>query len=122
MVEENDWRLEVCGDETCITNAKFQKIKFPDFWAKSCESKNAFYHKVIDDAEAYVNEFHRYEDYLKDDRVQLFWHEHCFFCFEKFMTDMDVECYCTTDFEHWICEECFNDFKNKFDFSVIDEK
>ena len=121
MIEENDWRLEICGNEECVTNAKFIKIKFPDFWAKSCESKNEFYHKVIDEAHTFVNEHHRNEEFLKDERIQLFWHEHCFFCLKKFMTDMDIKGYCTTDYKYWICEECFNDFKDMFNFSIADE-
>jgi hypothetical protein len=41
-------------------------------------------------------------------------HEHCEFCFEK-IENIDLA-FCTKDFYYWICPECFNDFKLKFNF------
>lgn len=51
-------------------------------------------------------------------------HDHCEFCWEKFSEyDGDLhEGYCTTDGKHWICEECFQDFKEMFCFELVDEK
>ena len=50
-------------------------------------------------------------------------HEHCEFCFLKFSDateDLHVG-YCTLDQYYWICEECFHDFKKKFEWSVVNE-
>jgi len=47
-------------------------------------------------------------------------HDHCEFCFEKFSQyegDMH-DGYCTIDEYHWICEECFEDFKDIFGWKV----
>ena len=58
--------------------------------------------------------------YDKDD------HEHCIFCWHKFMKDSanvsncSSDGYCTTDGEYWICNKCYNDFKTAFDWNVID--
>ncbi|NMC57562.1 MAG: hypothetical protein GYA50_10105 [Eubacteriaceae bacterium] len=48
-------------------------------------------------------------------------HDHCEFCFDKFSEyEGDLhEGYCTLDNYHWICEVCFNDFKDLFNWSVI---
>jgi len=47
-------------------------------------------------------------------------HDHCSFCFEKFSQyDGDLhEGYCTLDEYHWICKECFEDFKDMFRWKV----
>ena len=39
-------------------------------------------------------------------------HDHCEFCWDKFIEG--VTGYCTLDKYHWICEKCFNDFKDEF--------
>ena len=46
-------------------------------------------------------------------------HDHCEFCFKNFMEHSDGIEYCTstgyiTDGGHWICEECYQDFKERF--------
>ena len=43
-------------------------------------------------------------------------HEHCVFCWDKFIKNEDVkiDLYATTDFKHWICEKCYNDLKKEF--------
>ncbi len=50
-------------------------------------------------------------------------HEHCCFCTQKIsFTECDSHSgYCTIDekHSHWICEECFNDFKDEFNWMVI---
>lgn len=54
-------------------------------------------------------------------------HEHCDFCWHKFMEDCkDVEdCstegYCTVDEKIWICKKCYNDFKEKFHWIVLNK-
>ena len=53
-------------------------------------------------------------------------HEHCIFCWAKFY--MHPEClqegYCTspenTRDAHWICPECYADFKDRFGWTVQD--
>ena len=50
-------------------------------------------------------------------------HAHCAFCWDKFGEDQDWlhTGYCTCDGYHWICEHCFQDFKNKFSWDVETE-
>jgi hypothetical protein len=50
-------------------------------------------------------------------------HDHCSFCGAKFsMNEGDLKRgYSTTDSYHWICEECFQDFKEEFDWEVIEK-
>ncbi len=48
-------------------------------------------------------------------------HEHCSFCWDKFSAnpeDLSVG-FQTVDGKYWICEECFEDFKEMFGFEVI---
>jgi hypothetical protein len=46
-------------------------------------------------------------------------HDHCQFCWAKFMEEdypeVLQEGYATEDNYRWICEECFEDFKDLFD-------
>lgn len=53
-------------------------------------------------------------------------HDHCEFCWAKFMgegyPDVLHEGYATEDNERWICEPCFEDFKDLFDWEVIVKK
>ena len=47
-------------------------------------------------------------------------HDHCAFCWDKF-AEYDGclhEGYCTEDGRDWVCEECFNDFKERFQWRV----
>ena len=52
-------------------------------------------------------------------------HDHCEFCWAKFMEgehgDVLHEGYCTKDEKCWICEQCYQDFKEMFRFAVIDD-
>jgi len=43
-------------------------------------------------------------------------HDHCEFCGGRFsLKEGDLHCgYCTVDEYHWICIQCFNDFKFEF--------
>ena len=47
-------------------------------------------------------------------------HEHCSFCWDKFGKGIDMlkNGYCTEDAYHWICEDCFQDFKSMFEWTV----
>lgn len=120
MIEKDDWRL-TGGEEQYVRNQIFQKIRFPEFWHESFKVKNHFYQKIIKDAQKFVKEHKRGEEYLEGEKVQAFWHEHCFFCWEKFETDKPAECFCTQDFSTWICKTCFDDFKEKFNFKLLDK-
>lgn len=44
-------------------------------------------------------------------------HEHCAFCSERIETG-GQKAYATLDRYHWICQDCFNDFKEQFQWSV----
>lgn len=52
-------------------------------------------------------------------------HSHCEFCWHKFMencngvSDCSDNGYVTCDGTYWICNKCFDDFKNKFKWSVV---
>ena len=41
-------------------------------------------------------------------------HEHCAFCWLKFTANMKG--YCTLDEKFWICNKCFEDFHDFFDW------
>lgn len=47
-------------------------------------------------------------------------HVHCAFCWEKIGQDEKWLRfgYCTNDHRHWICEQCFQDFKDQFEWIV----
>jgi len=51
-------------------------------------------------------------------------HDHCEFCFAKFMVedypDVLHEGYSTEDEYYWICEECFQDFREYFGWKVVE--
>lgn len=47
-------------------------------------------------------------------------HDHCAFCAEKFMSEKEIG-YCTQDYYYWICENCFEDFKDMFNWKVINK-
>ena len=46
-------------------------------------------------------------------------HEHCVFCWIKIPDEVDGG-YCTIDENYWICDRCFNDFKEIFQWKVQD--
>jgi hypothetical protein len=48
-------------------------------------------------------------------------HDHCEFCLAEFSDsypDCLTEGYTTADLYRWICPDCFNDFKVRFDWAV----
>lgn len=47
-------------------------------------------------------------------------HDHCEFCSSKFAEDNAClrEGYCTMNNYHWICETCYQDFKDMFHWTV----
>ena len=60
--------------------------------------------------------------YVNYEKPNLEWdHDHCEFCMEKFSDDENDlhRGYRTADDYRWICEDCFNDFKEMFEWKVI---
>lgn len=53
-------------------------------------------------------------------------HDHCEFCWHKFMENPDgmencsKQGYCSIDGRYWVCAKCFKDFKEKFNWDLID--
>jgi hypothetical protein len=113
---EQDWRLN--GQEEYLKDVVLYKIVFPEFWAKAFADKNEFYQSILRYAETHVKNFPDTKEYLEGEKIQLFWHEHCDFCWKKAMTNTECEFYCTKDMRYWICNECFEDFKDKFGWIV----
>ena len=113
---EQDWRLN--GQEEYLQKAVLYIVVFPIFWEKAYANKNRFYQKILRNAENFVKIYPDKKEYLDCDKAQLLWHEHCDFCWEKTMTNTECEFYCTKDMYHWICKECFEDFKDKFGWTV----
>lgn len=68
-------------------------------------------------------------DYLygKELKHERFWsddiqdHAHCEFCLDRISTLAEDlhEGYCTEDEYWWICDACFNDFKDMFQWKVV---
>jgi hypothetical protein len=50
-------------------------------------------------------------------------HDHCEFCWAKFMTTDEPAIlrsgYTTSDRYRWICEACFVDFREQFEWQVV---
>ena len=111
-----DWRLN--DQEEYLSNKTLYKIVFPAFWKTAYKNKNLFYQKIERYAKKYVETTNRGHEYLEGEKIQHFWHDHCSFCLEKALTDKPCTFYCTEDMYYWICEECFQDFKEKFNWTV----
>ena len=111
-----DWRLN--GQEKYLQGATLYKIVFPQFWLKAVTERNSFYELIAERARRFAEQMQCGEEYLEGDKLRHFFHEHCEFCMEKVTMDNEGEFYCTTDMEHWICSECFNDFKEPFEWKV----
>ena len=56
-----------------------------------------------------------FSDRLKDTE-----HEHCEFCSALFGSQKRdfVEGYCTEDYYYWICDHCYNEFKDEFNWTI----
>jgi hypothetical protein len=66
-------------------------------------------------------EFRQYQTYSKT------WdHDHCDFCGARFMVSTQIDAlregYTTTDQYYWICGECFEDFREMFQWVVNIER
>lgn len=80
-VNLDDWRIH--GDEDFLNNTVLYEIKFPEFWKKAYQEKNAFFQLIKNDAENYVKTMGKGTEFLNGEKVQYFWHEHCFFVGRK---------------------------------------
>lgn len=109
-----DWRL---FNEDYFRNISLHKVKFPSYWKKSYDEKNKFYLMIYKEAKTFVDTLHRGEEFLEGESIRKFWHAHCDLCTLKITIDEDILCYCTDDFQTWICSSCFNDFKGYFNWS-----
>jgi len=51
-------------------------------------------------------------------------HDHCEFCMEKFGKDVEdlKEGYSTLDNNIWICPQCYEDFKKKFAWKLVNKQ
>lgn len=85
-------------------------VKFLDFFS--------LFRKIEKYAQKHIEKTNRGHEFLEGEKIQHFWHEHCEFCREKALTDKAGTFYCTEDMDHWICEECFRDFGDKFGWQV----
>ena len=113
----SDWRLELNGHMVeKLVGATFYKVTFPEFWEVAYREGNAFYKMIEKYATSVVESTNKGQEYLKGEKIQRFWHDHCELCNEKATTDISSTFYCTEDMKHWICEECFNDFKEQFNW------
>ena len=50
-------------------------------------------------------------------------HDHCEFCWRKFSERQGDtnEGYVTTDGYHWVCDDCFADFKESFNWKTSED-
>ena len=46
-------------------------------------------------------------------------HEHCEFCNKAILEDSIKE-YCTLDEYYWICEDCYKDFNDLFEWKIVE--
>jgi hypothetical protein len=54
-------------------------------------------------------------------------HDHCEFCSAKFSQDSAIpdalrEGYTTSDTYRWVCDQCFINFRERFNWVVVDAK
>ena len=113
---ETDWRIT--GNEDYLNNLTLYKIKFPEFWKKSRQLKNTFCKMVTSKGEELASRGVIDKKYLDKKRIHHTWDTPCEFCWKEALTSKCCTFYCTQNFEHWICQECFNDFKDKFSWTV----
>ena len=99
VLDTTDWRL--CGQEKWLSNEKLIKEDV------------AIFYKA------------RKEEWDGKNPFDLWDHDHCDFCYEKFMIETAIEqpfAYRSQDYNAWICETCYNDFKEKFNWKLTQNK
>ena len=116
-----DWRIENEKEfEEFYKGNIFLQIIFPEFWQRAYKTKNRFFDYVFEEAKRHVALLGKYEEFLVGDRCREFWHRHCSFCLTEISTDMHEECYCAENGSYWVCKKCFHDFKNRYNWKVIE--
>lgn len=110
----SDWQLT--EQKQYLSGKTLYKITFPVFWETAYKDKNAFFQKIEQYAKKHVETTNRGMDFLEGKKIQHFWHEHCGVCWEKALTDKSCTFYCTKDMHYWICEECFQNFREEFNW------
>jgi len=110
----SDWRL--IGQEKYLSNATYYKITFPQFWETAYQTKDSFFQVLENNAKEIVAITNKGHEFLEGDKIQYFWHQHCEFCMKEATTDKECVFYYTPEAEAWICETCFRDFKERFNF------
>ena len=116
-----DWRINK-EQEKFYKGITLLKIVFPGFWLEAYKKKNNFFYYVLEEAKQHVDKIGISNEYLEGDRPKELWHRHCDFCTKKISIEMQEECYCTKDCFNWICAECFNDFKKRFNWKINEVK
>ena len=111
-----DWRLI---NEEYFNKLIIHKVKFPDYWEESFLEKNRFYDLVYNEAVDIVKTTNRGKEYLEGIGIGKFWQRHCDLCTRQITTDDALICFCTHDFQTWLCDECVDDFKDRFDWSIL---
>ena len=114
----NDWRIT--NQEKYLKKVNLLRIKFPEYWQKAFEENSYFFQKVFAEAVQHVEKLNKSKSYLKEDRCKDLWHRHCDFCMEEISIGRQEECYCTVNYNDWICKDCFNDFKKHFEWNVLE--
>ncbi len=110
--------LRLTDQKQYIYNAKLFKITFPEFWIQAYKNKNNFFDYVFKEAKQFIDKGISSANYLKDDLCKILWERHCEFCFKKITILSNKECYCTVDCFNWICADCYEDFKDQFNWQV----
>ena len=116
---QKDWRI--INQEDYLFKAKLIKVQFPEFWEKALVTKNNFYELVVNDAKQFVEKYKKGGEFFKEYTVNKFWHTHCDFCTDTINTNDKRLCFCTEDFNYWICDKCYEDFKNQFEWSILNK-
>lgn len=117
----DDWRIDKNLEkeyEEVYKGIKFLQIIFPEFWQRALKTKNNFFKYVFAEAERHVELLGIGQEYLTDDLCQEWWQRHCNFCMKSITTEMKEKIYCSGDGSDWVCDDCFNDFKERFEWTV----
>lgn len=115
----NDWRI-IEDEESYWKGKPLLKISFPEFWQQAYAAKNRFFAYVFAEAQQHIALLGQEESCLEGERCRAFWHRHCDFCTKEITTDAKETCYCSVDGVDWICEDCFNDFRQRFAWKTVD--
>jgi len=74
--------------------------------------------------ETYLKSVTLYHRKYRQNALKPNWnHDHCAFCSAKFSLasspELLKEGYATENDNHWICTQCYHDFKERFQWSVL---